>query len=191
MKFYRTDRRKLWLSTLVVTASFAGVYGSALLFENTVSSSLAVNYSKRIAAESAAVFLRVYDPFAAYYKRADLGPEGNRRGVEAGMLTSKKEIDGFLGENPELSQNITLLSFSNSENGRSVFPFSYQPFGEDKLEQLQVSYDLHKTVEKGHDELDKMVLLRDWVHQQWMIGTPSDVNFNFNALDILERGQRG
>lgn len=36
-----------------------------------------------------------------------------------------------------------------------------------------------------------MILLRDWVHNQWMHGTPKRVNFNFNALNILDRGRRG
>jgi len=191
MRYTRNYRFRVWFLGLLVTTSLAGVYGLALLFANTVSSSQAVNFSKRIAAETAAIFLRVYDPFAESYKIAVSASKDSSRYLGGEWLRSKKEIESFLTAHPGISQKVTFLSFSNGSIGRSVFPFYYQPYGEKILGQLRVRYNLEEVVEKGQDEFAKMVLLRDWVHQQWMSGSPGRVDFNFNALDILERGRHG
>jgi hypothetical protein len=180
----------IWLGLILFSGGLF-VFGAALVFHNKVTHSTAINYSKRIAAETAALLLRFYDPFTARYKRAVLGPEETVNDSEGIWLTDQEEIDCFLKANPAVADEIESLSVSNSPIRKGRFPFYYEPWDSEMLDRLRKEYQLDEVVRPGQDEFAKMVLLREWLHQRWQYGETKNVDFNFNALDILERARRG
>jgi len=90
-----------------------------------------------------------------------------------------------------VADEIASLSVSNSRIRKGRFPFYYQPWDSEMLDRLREEYQLDEVIRPGEDEFAKMVLLRDWLHQRWQYGETKNVDFNFNALDILERAGRG
>jgi len=190
----RLTRRGKWtigLGVAFVGVMLIGIIGLALLFEMRVTRSAWINYSKRIAAETAAFFVRFYDPFAAQYKHAVLGPENGATQRGGIWLWDQEEIGGFFKTNPASAKEIGSLSVANTRITRGRFPFHYQPANNERLLRLRKQHRLDEVVGPGQDEFAKMVLLRDWLHQRWQYGAAKNVDFNFNALDILERAQTG
>lgn len=185
------DSWGLQLGIVFFSAALVGVFGVALLFENTVTRSTPINYSKRIAAEAAAFFLRFYDPFAAHYKKAVLGPEAGMADNGEIWLGSPEDISRFLQTNPQVAREIASLSVSNYRLLKSRFPFFYQPWDNERLQRLRIEYRLDEVIRPGQDEFAQMVLLRDWLHQRWQYGDTEKVDFNFNALDVLQRARNG
>ena len=61
---------------------------------------------------------------------------------------------------------MTVQAFDNPRIVRSSFPFTYQP-PSDRLAKLRTQYKLDDVIAAGKTEMDKYILLRNWVRKQW------------------------
>lgn len=62
--------------------------------------------------------------------------------------------------------DLVVTKCENPRNIRSSFPFTYQPPSE-KLTRLRQEWKLDEVVASGKTELEKYILLRNWVRKQW------------------------
>jgi hypothetical protein len=180
----------IWLGLVLFSAALF-VFGAALLFRNKATHSTPINYSKRIAAETAAFLLKFYDPFMVPYKKAVLGPDEKIKDNGGSWLRSREEISRFLQADPRAAKEISSLSISNSRITKARFQFYYQPWDSELLLRLRKEYRLDEVVGAEQNEFAEMILLRDWLHRRWQYGETKNVDFNFNALDILKRANKG
>lgn len=89
-----------------------------------------------------------------------------------------------------LSDDTTCQVADNAKIIKSSFDFGYQVFEEESLQQLREKYDLEKVVGEAEDEFEEIVLLRNWARSQFRRNDFQSHMANFNALDLLNRGQR-
>ena len=85
-----------------------------------------------------------------------------------------------------------LREFANQHIVRSGYPYQYQT-PSPNLEQLRKQFDLDHTVATGDTDLEKLVLLRNWVRRQWPNNDDGSRSRTWNAIEILgaPRGQHG
>lgn len=81
-----------------------------------------------------------------------------------------------------------VVGASHNETIRSTsIPFEYERWGEPHLKQLRKQYALEKVVAGARTELEKMVLLRNWVTRQWTYLPHGMPHPEWDALEILDR----
>ena len=73
----------------------------------------------------------------------------------------------------------------------AAFGFQYENFYNHDEQMLRKKYSLDKLVENASSDLEKFIILREWVRGKITEGKPKNVDYNFNALNILERAERG
>jgi len=81
------------------------------------------------------------------------------------------------------TRGLTVTDFRNPRIVRSSFPFTYQPPSE-KLTLLRKNWKLDDIVAPGKTEMDKFILLRNWVRLQWP-HNEGNCGRPWNAINIL------
>lgn len=143
-----------------------------------------INVSKRIAAEAgkfiAAIFIKERG-----IDQSDFGwtADSSDGGFAEGTLT--KSIHNILGADASVK---IVRNFSISGYARG---FDYENFRNEDLKKLRQDYTLETLVSGAGSELEKVIILRNWVRGAVTRGAPGRVDYNFNALDILERAKKG
>jgi len=166
------------LAILLVAMLIALVTLPVICFEKDASSNIFVNISKRIVAEMGAVASRILfneEP----QKSAYFGPYDENAAMFNPEVISEK---GFKASSAKVR---------NASVSEYVRNFKYEDFNTPELGLLRSNYELREVTKDGKREFDKIVMLRDWVkgHIPW--GRPRNVDYNFNALDILARSELG
>ncbi len=69
--------------------------------------------------------------------------------------------------------------------------FGYENMDAPQLTELRRLYRLDTLVSGAPTELEKMMRLRSWVRKTIPRGAPKNVDYNFNALDVLSRAGKG
>lgn len=82
-----------------------------------------------------------------------------------------------------LPEGLVVSEFQNQKIIRSSLPFAYQAPSE-KLTFLRKNWKLDEVVAPGKTELEKFVLLRDWVKHQWL-GWEGSCARPWDAVNIL------
>ncbi len=169
---------------LTVFLVFSAVILSVFVYERASSKNLFVNYSKRIAAESGA-FLSgiIFDD--SDFNNFSFGPDkGQDSDYE--KLPLKAYLDRvFENKVFEYSEknNFLLSDYAGK--------FQYENPENVKLVELRDNFKLKELVRHQKDGFGSIIKLAYWVKQEIKRGTPKDVDFNFNALDILRRAKNG
>lgn len=141
---------------------------------------------KRIAAQTAAFIVdRIYDPYAGTWKMAD---NGYIPALDSSANLTLRQWESYLLRS---LPRFKVLKFNNNFISDESFDFDYQQYEEEKLRLLRERFGLESVVSPAKTEFEKFVLLMNWVRHQWRFGRPGNVEYNFNAIDILERGRSG
>jgi len=84
--------------------------------------------------------------------------------------------------------HIVVLRFRNGDTAIPNYSFKYENFFHPRLKLLRQKYNLDEVIASGKSELEKIILLRHWVSQQWKSG--SDFIYPpWDAVTILEMAQ--
>lgn len=159
------------------------------IFEPISVDNFAINLTKRIAAETGGFVTKIYDPYKEKRIEANLGPD-----ITEKLLSSKissKDFNSVFKENNYLKEHLKIVDYDNEPIIKSNFGFDYQPYNEEKLGLLRKKYNPDKIVSPAKNNFEKILLIRDWVNSRWEFGIPRNISYNFNAIDILERAERG
>lgn len=76
-----------------------------------------------------------------------------------------------------------------SENTELVFRYT-DPLGDPYLNQLRTEYDLHKLIENKSNDLDKVLAVLNWTHQQWKHNGSNEPSKS-DAMTILKEAGEG
>lgn len=156
---------------------------NVVIFEKRSAKNIFVNYSKRIVAELGAFVSRSFmkDPFVNNFS---FGPRAKKSPFGEESIT-KYLKDNFYDR----------ISYINEVNNFDSNPyaknFQYENLSNEKLEILRRKYNLIKLVLNEPTEFDKILKLSGWVKTMIRRGSPHNVDYNFNALDIMERAEKG
>lgn len=103
------------------------------------------------------------------------------------------KIEDYIGQsNGRINQLVILkVNIKNYDILESTNNFQYENFMHPKLQLLRRKYKFDELVKNAHSELEKIIILRDWVSHYILLGEPKNVDYNFNALDILARAEKG
>lgn len=88
---------------------------------------------------------------------------------------------------PNWSAKLAVGGSHNETIRTTSIPFEYERWSESHLKQLRKMYKLEKVVAGARTELEKMVLLRNWVTRQWTYLPHGLPHPEWDALEILER----
>lgn len=90
------------------------------------------------------------------------------------------------------SQGLLLRDFRNLPLVRSSYPYAFQRPSA-KLKRLREEYTLDDVVAGGQTDLDKAILLRNWVRSRWSCNDAGSGKRTWDALEILgaPEGQHG
>jgi len=185
--------RKVGLFFFFISMIFF-VIASAQLDEGRASKSLLVNYSKRMMAELGGFVVNyVYDPGYEGEGEVIFGPKNNTSDDSGTKYKIKnaEDLQRYLDAIKLVTCNPIMVQFRNHVPLRAAYKFDYQPFNNEKLKLLSKRYRLFHLVKGMNNDFDKLIVLRNWVKTKWAHGNPQGVDYNFNALDILERAERG
>jgi len=153
--------------------------------------------SKRVAAESAALPLKLWDPYAGRQVVAPTGPCLCSAALPGAVpIRSADSLRACLNRILP-GDSVLEVGFESGSLTQSHFGFSYQPPGEPLLDSLRTLYGLD-SLARGDEGSDCALLWRAtrWTYR--VFHSPHDrsvaipeVDFNFNALDILHRTLNG
>ena len=172
---------------VILLISISASIGIVKIYEPISTENLGINALKRITAEAVALITHIYDPYKNKTKIAFLGPALDLRST----AKTEEDLIKLIGKNKNLKDHLKIVKYDSKPIIRSRFEFDYQTFDEPKLRTLREKYKLQDIVKQGKTEFQQILLLRDWVRQRWRIGKPQNVSYNFDALKILERAQKG
>jgi len=100
----------------------------------------------------------------------------------------KKVIEG-----KSIPTELQIIQYRNGKNIRTPYSFRYEDIQHPKLKELREKYRLEEVVRKGKTEMEKFILLRDWVCSRWNHGW-DDIKMGSppkDALSILREAKRG
>ncbi|MCE5272625.1 hypothetical protein LLH00_15195 [bacterium] len=157
----------------------------------------AIWLSKRVAAESAALALKIWDPYAGRQVVAASGPCLCPAGLPgAAPIRSADSLRAFLNRTLP-GDSVLEAGFDNGALPQGRFGFSYQPPAEPLLDSLRTLYGLDSLARSG-EAPDCAVPWRvnRWIYRVFhgphsVSQVIPEVDFNFNALDILSRTLNG
>lgn len=86
---------------------------------------------------------------------------------------------------------ISKVNIKNYDILESANNFQYENFMHPKLQLLRRKYKFDELVKNAASELDRIIILRNWVSKTILFGNPKNVDYNFNALDVLARAEKG
>lgn len=109
-----------------------------------------------------------------------------RIAAEAGAIVSRNAFRGKGANNIPFGPEGPF-----QESAHYAANFQYEDFSAPQLKALRDRYRLDELTEGAKDEFEKLVILRDWVRRSIKKGQPKNVDYNFNALDILKRAEAG
>jgi len=158
-------------------------------FKSIDTGNVIINFSKRIAAEAGNIAANIYDPYEKKSKKAALGSIIS--GELSKLAANSKDFKLEIGEDGYLKAHLNISQYDNNSIIRSAFKFDYQPYDENKLDILRKKYRLGEKVNSAKNEFEKIILIREWLNSYLKFGMPRNVSYNFNALDILGRTEKG
>ena len=89
---------------------------------------------------------------------------------------------------PAWATNIAVKAFTNPDIRYTSIPFEYEDPLNPRLASLRAKYHLDEIVSDSTSELEKLIKLRHWVHQQWKYKAPVDGWFPaWDADEILTK----
>lgn len=156
----------------------------------------AVWMSKRLVAETAALALKVHDPYKGRRIPAVKGPVlCDSELPESAPVETAAELRACLDQIPGIG-TVGVAAFRNGTLPDSRFAFHYQTSQEPKLDSLRVLYSLDTLVAGSESDYRTLCRLSDWLTaffeaDRSVRNTIPETDFNFNALDILHRAGRG
>ncbi len=178
-------KRVLLVILLVVSISISVIK----IYEPVSTQNVVINGLKRMAAEVGRCIVVIYDPYLSKKKIAYLGPYEDLKNDR--VLKIRDDFFEKVKTDDYLSSHLKIIKYDNKNIVTNNMEFDYQSFDETKLKFLREKYGLEDVVKEGESEFQKQLILKNWVRQRWSIGEPNNVSYNFNALDILERAQKG
>ena len=161
-----------------------GVLLTTIIYEKKASRNITVNLSKRIIAEGGSIlakFLSINEKVNNF----SFGPK-----VKSRVYLNKESNIRYLDDNFGDSV-IKIIRVKNYKISELAKDFQYENFTNPKLKLLRRKYGFDELVSDAQTELDKTILLRDWIKRKISRGMPKNVDYNFNALDILSRAEYG
>jgi len=153
------------------------------VFEPVSINNIVVNFTKRITAETGNLVTKIYDPYEAKSRKAILSPDM--------VIKDSQDLKSGLDRDNYLKAHLAIVKYDNKPIIRSTFEFDYQPYNEKKLETLRERHKLNNVISEAKNEFDKILLIRNWVNSRWKFGASHNISYNFNALDILKRAEKG
>lgn len=169
---------------LVLVTLLIGVFTIGKIFEKQASENIIVKLSKRFMAEVGAILAK-FIPVDERPNKFYFGPSN----VKAENL-DEKEFISFLEDTFE-KDKVKVISVKNFTLSKFAKNFQYEDFTEPKLKFLRQRYKLDKLILSSNEELDKFIILRDWLNRIIHRGNPEMMNYNFDSLDILSRAENG
>lgn len=171
-------------AVILLTCASLTLVSTVVIYEKHASKNIAVNMSKRIVAElGAALAKNIFRnkkinnfPFGPGEKNTDLPAK------EAILAAAVKYMD---------DSTIKIIDIVNRRISPYATNFQYEDLTNTSLRLLREKYRLYELVDSAPSELDRMIILRNWVRNRIPSGTPRGVDYNFNALDILSRAENG
>ena len=157
----------------------------------------AIWLSKRIVAESAALPFLFWNPYRESHCQARTGPSGQLMPLQThpGFAT-RETLQDFFTSSADF-QGATVRTFVNSSLADATLGFSYQPADEAMLDSLVYLYSLKDLAWSETDDYAVLNKARDWLYKKFHEDRGRrkeplpEVDFNFNALDILYRAAHG
>lgn len=157
----------------------------------------AIWLSKRVVAETAALPLAIWDPYRKSHRYARTGPsEQLKYSPDRPFFTTGEALQDFFNTSPDMQQAV-VKKFINSSLPGARFLFYYQPGDEQLLDSLATLYGLKELAEGETSDYAVLTKTMSWLHDKFkqVAGRRKDalpqVDFNFNALDILYRASHG
>ena len=157
----------------------------------------AIWLSKRIVAESAALPLSVWDPFRESHRYARTGPSEQLMPLQTQPgFTTRETLQDFFTTSADF-QGTTVRTFVNSSLPDAALGFSYQPAREAMLDSLASLYSLKDLAWSETGDYAVLNKTRDWLYKKFRENRGRrkealpEVDYNFNALDILFRTANG
>ena len=155
------------------------------LNEGFASKNIIINMVKRVAGEAGALlanYIEVKEKVMTNFgfnEYADKNIEKIDKFLEHlnGMIIDDKKIKIVKIRNPDICP--------------AAFGFQYEDFFNQDVQMLREKYSLGKLVVDAATDLEKFIILREWVRGRISEGRPKNVDYNFNALNILERAGKG
>ena len=152
--------------------------------------------SKRIVAEIAAAAVSVWDPYRERMISASIGPaENDRESVDSPLFSSRDKLQSFFNEDSVFQSGIVRY-FTNDTLPQCIFPFYYQTYAEPMLDSLDRLYGLSSLAVGEDNDYALFKKMTRWLYnhfkdQQTRQSQIPIVDYNFNALDILDRVGKG
>lgn len=112
--------------------------------------------------------------------RATLRTDDPRQTPVLKSVTAEAKVSLNL---PAWAEHMALRDSHNEEVRYTSMPFEYEDPSHPRMVALREKYKLDDVVAPGKTELEKLVLLRDWVGRQWRFKSPSP---NYPAWDADE-----
>ncbi len=89
------------------------------------------------------------------------------------------------GGTPAWAQKVEVGDVRNDDILYTSIPYAYEDYLHPRLVELREKYKLDDVVAEGKSELEKLVLLRDWVAHQWRYDPPTEHYPAWDAHEIL------
>jgi len=157
----------------------------------------AIWLSKRIVAETTALPVSIWDPYKESHRFASTGPPVHSEQMSSGSSFSNPEfLQDFFNTSADL-QEAVVKRFINGSLPGARFDFYYQPANEQLLDSLANLYNLKELKDGEADDYAVLTKTMCWLHDEFhgVSGRREEslpeVDFNFNALDILYRVAHG
>jgi len=153
-------------------------------------------FSKRIVAETAGLAVKIRDPWEDRRVTAETGPAVCPAGLpDIEPIETADSLRAFLCKSG-YGDSVITVSFRNGELPGSRYEFHYQTSAEPLLDSLRSLYRLDTLALGQVNDFETLRRLNTWVHRVFQsphtISSPvPEVDFNFNALDVLHRTLNG
>lgn len=128
-----------------------------------------------------AIFAKGISVFQKYHY-ASLGPRckiSNKQYIPLQLDTAESII----------GPGLKIISLKNKKNIQSRFTFYYQPADEPRLKTLRLKYKLDTLVASAKNELESIIMLRNWTRSRFKDDEYQPMGEYFNGLEILDRNR--
>ena len=88
---------------------------------------------------------------------------------------------------PAWAAQVKVVAVGNDPFRYTSMPFQYEDPNHPKMKALREKYKLDEVIAPGKTEMEKLVLLRTWVHDQWRYKAPSGHYPAWDADEIITR----
>ena len=183
----------LFLTSLTITLIF--IKGDT--FHPASRMRAAIWLSKRIVAQTAALPLSVWDPYRESHRSARTGPSGQfKPSQDSPAFSDRQALQAFLDSSAGF-RGAVVRSFVNSSLPEAGGGFSYQPANDVLLDSLAALYSLKELAQSDADDYLVLKAALDWLYKKFYEvkgrrkEAQPEIDYNFNALDILYRAVHG